>query len=215
MGLDGAWAIAWMRGSAAVVAEHRVELITLDRDIGDGDHGENLDRGFSAILPKLDEQPDGATPADILKLAATTLISTVGGASGPLYGTALLKASIAVTGQEDLDADAVVALLTAARDGIVLRGKAEVGDKTMVDAWTPAVDAASAAAAAGESPARVLAAAAEAAWGGAAATEPLVARKGRASYLGERAVGHRDPGAQSTSYLLQAAAAAAAGEDAA
>ncbi|VXC21830.1 dihydroxyacetone kinase subunit DhaL [Plantibacter sp. T3] len=215
MGLDGAWAIAWMRGSAAVVAEHRVELITLDRDIGDGDHGENLDRGFSAILPKLDEQPADATPADILKLAATTLISTVGGASGPLYGTALLKASIAVAGQEDLDADAVVALLTAARDGIVLRGKAEVGDKTMVDAWTPAVDAASAAAAAGESPARVLAAAADAAWGGAAATEPLVARKGRASYLGERAIGHRDPGAQSTSYLLQAAAAAAAGEGAA
>ncbi|TKJ98069.1 dihydroxyacetone kinase subunit L [Plantibacter flavus] len=214
MGLDGAWAIAWMRGSAAVVAEHRVELITLDRDIGDGDHGENLDRGFSAILPKLDEQPADATPADILKLAATTLISTVGGASGPLYGTALLKASIAVAGQEDLDADAVVALLTAARDGIVLRGKAEVGDKTMVDAWTPAVDAASAAAAAGESPARVLAAAADAAWGGAAATEPLVARKGRASYLGERAIGHRDPGAQSTSYLLQAAAAAA-GEGAA
>ncbi|AZH83951.1 dihydroxyacetone kinase subunit L [Plantibacter sp. PA-3-X8] len=213
MGLDGAWAIAWMRGSAAVVAEHRVELITLDRDIGDGDHGENLDRGFSAILPKLDEQPADATPADILKLAATTLISTVGGASGPLYGTALLKASIAVAGQEDLDADAVVALLTAARDGIVLRGKAEVGDKTMVDAWTPAVDAASAAAA-GESPARVLAAAADAAWGGAAATEPLVARKGRASYLGERAIGHRDPGAQSTSYLLQAAAAAA-GEGAA
>ncbi|WP_138947120.1 dihydroxyacetone kinase subunit DhaL [Plantibacter sp. M259] len=214
MGLDGAWAIAWMRGSAAVVAEHRVELITLDRDIGDGDHGENLDRGFSAILPKLDEQSADATPADILKLAATTLISTVGGASGPLYGTALLKASIAVAGQEDLDADAVVALLTAARDGIVLRGKAEVGDKTMVDAWTPAVDAASAAAAAGESPARVLAAAAEAAWGGAASTEPLVARKGRASYLGERAIGHRDPGAQSTSYLLQAAAAAA-GEGAA
>ncbi|MBF4564844.1 dihydroxyacetone kinase subunit DhaL [Plantibacter sp. VKM Ac-2876] len=214
MGLDGTWAIAWMRGSAAVVAEHRVELITLDRDIGDGDHGENLDRGFSAILPKLDEQPADATPADILKLAATTLISTVGGASGPLYGTALLKASIAVAGQEDLDADAVVALLAAARDGIVLRGKAEVGDKTMIDAWTPAVDAASAAAAAGESPARVLAAAAEAAWGGAAATEPLVARKGRASYLGERAIGHRDPGAQSTSFLLQAAAAAA-GEGAA
>lgn len=214
MGLDGTWAIAWMRGSAAVVAEHRVELITLDRDIGDGDHGENLDRGFSAILPKLDEQPADATPADILKLAATTLISTVGGASGPLYGTALLKASIAVAGQEDLDADAVVALLTAARDGIVLRGKAEVGDKTMIDAWTPAVDAASAAAAAGESPTRVLAAAAEAACGGAAATEPLVARKGRASYLGERAIGHRDPGAQSTSFLLQAAAAAA-GEGAA
>jgi dihydroxyacetone kinase-like protein len=209
MALDRDWAIAWMRGSAAVVAEHRVELITLDRDIGDGDHGENLDRGFSAILPKLDEQPADATPADILKLAATTLISTVGGASGPLYGTALLKASIAVAGQEGLDADAVVALLRAARDGIVLRGKAEVGDKTMVDAWTPAVDAAAAAATAGESPGRVLAVAADAARAGAVATEPLVARKGRASYLGERAIGHRDPGAQSTSYLLQAAAAAA------
>lgn len=209
MSLDGAWAIAWMRGSAAVVAEHRVELITLDREIGDGDHGENLDRGFSAILPKLEEQPGDATPADILKLAATTLISTVGGASGPLYGTALLKASIAVTGAGALDADGVVAMLAAARDGIVLRGKAAPGDKTMIDAWTPAVDAATAAAAGGATPAAVLDAAASAALDGAAATEPLVARKGRASYLGERAIGHRDPGAQSTAYLLRAAADAA------
>jgi dihydroxyacetone kinase-like protein len=212
MGLDGAWAVAWMRGSAAVIAERRVELITLDRDIGDGDHGENLDRGFSAILGNLDGQPADATPSDILKLAATTLISTVGGASGPLYGTALLKASIAVAGKAELDADGVVALLTAARDGIVLRGKASTGDKTMVDAWTPAVDAAAAAAAAGETPGDVLAAAAAAAEAGAVATEPLVARKGRASYLGERAIGHRDPGAQSTAYLLGAASAAASGE---
>ncbi len=212
MGLDGAWAVAWMRGSAAVIAERRVELITLDRDIGDGDHGENLDRGFSAILGNLDGQPADATPSDILKLAATTLISTVGGASGPLYGTALLKASIAVAGKAELDADGVVALLTAARDGIVLRGKATTGDKTMVDAWTPAVDAAAAAAAAGETPGDVLAAAAAAAEAGAVATEPLVARKGRASYLGERAIGHRDPGAQSTAYLLGAASAAASGE---
>jgi dihydroxyacetone kinase-like protein len=212
MGLDGAWAVAWMRGSAAVIAERRVELITLDRDIGDGDHGENLDRGFSAILGNLDGQPADATPSDILKLAATTLISTVGGASGPLYGTALLKASIAVAGKAELDADGVVALLTAARDGIVLRGKATTGDKTMVDAWTPAVDAAAAAAAAGETPGGVLAAAAAAAEAGAVATEPLVARKGRASYLGERAIGHRDPGAQSTAYLLGAASAAASGE---
>lgn len=212
MGLDGAWAVAWMRRSAAVIADRRVELITLDRDIGDGDHGENLDRGFSAILEKLDGQPADATPSDILKLAATTLISTVGGASGPLYGTALLKASIAVAGRAELDADGVVALLTAARDGIVLRGKATTGDKTMVDAWTPAVDAAAAAAAAGETPGDVLAAAAAAAEAGAVATEPLVARKGRASYLGERAIGHRDPGAQSTAYLLGAASAAASGE---
>lgn len=209
MSLDGAWAVAWMRGSAAVVADHRVELITLDREIGDGDHGENLDRGFSAVLAKLDGQPDDATPADILKLAATTLISTVGGASGPLYGTALLKASIAVAGSAELDADGVVAMLTAARDGIVLRGKAEVGDKTMVDAWTPAVEAAAAAAAHGVTPMAVLDAAATAALEGAAATEPIVARKGRASYLGERAIGHRDPGAQSTAYLLRAAADAA------
>lgn len=212
MGLDGAWAVAWMRRSAAVIADRRVELITLDRDIGDGDHGENLDRGFSAILGNLDGQPADATPSDILKLAATTLISTVGGASGPLYGTALLKASIAVAGRAELDADGVVALLTAARDGIVLRGKATTGDKTMVDAWTPAVDAAAAAAAAGETPGDVLAAAAAAAEAGAVATEPLVARKGRASYLGERAIGHRDPGAQSTAYLLGAASAAASGE---
>ncbi|MBF4569372.1 dihydroxyacetone kinase subunit L [Plantibacter sp. VKM Ac-2880] len=212
MGLDGAWAVAWMRGSAAVIAERRVELIMLDRDIGDGDHGENLDRGFSAILGKLDGQSTDATPSDILKLAATTLISTVGGASGPLYGTALLKASIAVAGKAELDTDAVVALLTAARDGIVLRGKATVGDKTMVDAWTPAVDAAAVAAAAGETPGGVLAAAAAAAEAGAVSTEPLVARKGRASYLGERAIGHRDPGAQSTAYLLGAASAAASGE---
>lgn len=209
MSLDGAWAVAWMRGSAAVVADHRVELITLDREIGDGDHGENLDRGFSAVLAKLDGQPDDATPADILKLAATTLISTVGGASGPLYGTALLKASIAVAGSAELDADGVVAMLTAARDGIVLRGKAEVGDKTMVDAWTPAVEAAAAAAAHGVTPTAVLDAAATAALEGAVATEPIVARKGRASYLGERAIGHRDPGAQSTAYLLRAAADAA------
>ncbi|KQM14997.1 dihydroxyacetone kinase [Plantibacter sp. Leaf171] len=214
MALDGAWAIAWMRGSAAVISERRVELITLDRDIGDGDHGENLDRGFSAVLGKLDGQPADATPSDILKLAATTLISTVGGASGPLYGTALLKASIAVAGKAELDADAVVALLTAARDGIVLRGKATTGDKTMVDAWTPAVDTAADAAAAGETPDGVLAAAATAAQAGAVSTEPLVARKGRASYLGERAIGHRDPGAQSTAYLLGAASAAASGETA-
>ncbi|WP_431031503.1 dihydroxyacetone kinase subunit DhaL [Plantibacter sp. RU18] len=209
MGLDGAWAIAWMQASAEVVAEHRVELITLDREIGDGDHGENLDRGFSAIVPKLADQPADASPADILKLAATTLISTVGGASGPLYGTALLKASIAVSGSTELDADGVVAMLTAAHDGVVLRGKAESGDKTMVDAWTPAVDAAVAAAASGATPAGVLDAAATAALEGAVATEPLVARKGRASYLGERAIGHRDPGAQSTAYLLRAAATAA------
>lgn len=211
MGLNGAWARAWLEKSAAVIAEHRVELITLDRAIGDGDHGENLDRGFQAALGKAQELSGDAVPADVLKLLATTLISTVGGAAGPLFGTAYLKAAGAVAGQDDLDADAVVALLTAARDGIVLRGKAEPGDKTMVDAWTPAVDAAATARDAGADPAGVLAAAAEAAEGGAVATDPLVAHKGRASYLGERAVGHRDPGAASSALLLRAAADVATG----
>ncbi|WP_350349942.1 dihydroxyacetone kinase subunit DhaL [Agromyces sp. G08B096] len=203
------WAVDWVRRSAATIDEHRVELITLDREIGDGDHGENMDRGFQAVLGKLDTLGADATPADVLKLVATTLISTVGGAAGPLYGTAYLKAAGAVTGASELDGRAITALLTAARDGIVLRGKAEAGDKTMVDAWSPAVEAADAASEAGASAAAVLAAAADAAASGAEATEPLVARKGRASYLGERSAGHRDPGAQSTACLLRAAADAA------
>ena len=211
MSLGTEWVTEWVRSSAAVIAEHRVELITLDRDIGDGDHGENMDRGFSAVLAKLDDLPADAIPADVLKLVATTLISTVGGAAGPLYGTAYLKAAGAVAGKTDLDAAAIASLLGAARDGIVLRGKAEPGDKTMIDAWTPAVDAAEAAVADGASEVGVLEAAAAAAESGAEATEPLVARKGRASYLGERAIGHRDPGAQSTALLLRAAADRAAG----
>ncbi|CAD5997724.1 dihydroxyacetone kinase subunit DhaL [Agreia sp. COWG] len=206
MTLGTGWALEWTKKSAAMVGEHRVELITLDREIGDGDHGENLDRGFSAVLPKLDDLADDATPGDVLKLVATTLISTVGGAAGPLYGTAYLKAAGAIGGVQQLDGVAVVSLLTAARDGIVLRGKAAPGDKTMVDAWTPAVDAAAAALAGGASEAEILDAAASAAESGAEATEPLVARKGRASYLGERAIGHRDPGAQSSALLLRVAA---------
>ncbi|MDO9398710.1 MAG: dihydroxyacetone kinase subunit DhaL, partial [Herbiconiux sp.] len=140
MALGITWTTDWIRRSAAVIDEHRVELVTLDRAIGDGDHGENLDRGFTAVLGKLDELPADAVPGDALKLVATTLISTVGGASGPLLGTAYLKAAGAVGKEPELDGAALVALLTAARDGVVLRGKAESGDKTMIDAWTPAVD---------------------------------------------------------------------------
>ena len=112
--LDAAWVVAWIRAAAQAVSEHRVELITLDRAIGDGDHGENMDRGFQAVVAKLDAAAELATPAEVLKLVATTLISTVGGASGPLFGTAFLKASGAVTGQESLDGAAVAALLAAA-----------------------------------------------------------------------------------------------------
>src|SRR5664279_5444398 len=209
MACDAAATVAAIRAVAATVAEHRVELTHLDREIGDGDHGENLSRGFTAVITKLDAgAPE--TPTAVLKLVATTLISTVGGASGPLFGTAFLRASTTVGAAETLDGDAVVAALTAARDGVVARGKAESGDKTMVDALTPAVNAAKAAAEGGGGQhLGDAAAAAEAAEGGAVATTPLQARKGRASYLGERSIGHIDPGAQSTAYLLRALAGAA------
>ncbi|HEY3574184.1 MAG TPA: dihydroxyacetone kinase subunit DhaL [Arthrobacter sp.] len=208
MGLDVTWAVKWLTLSAQAMAEHRVELIELDRAIGDSDHGENMDRGFQAVLDKLAESPP-ETPGAALKLTAMALMSKVGGAAGPLYGTAFLRAATTLGDAANVDAAALAAALTAARDGIVARGKAEAGDKTMVDAWTPAVDAAAAAAADGDTLA-VLIAAAEAAEAGAVATDPLVARKGRASYLGERSAGHRDPGAASSALILRAAAGAAA-----
>ena len=206
MALDAAWAADWMRATAAAMAENRQRLINLDRDIGDADHGENMDRGFTAVVEKLDADGTPETPGGVLKLAAMTLMSKVGGAAGPLYGTAFLRASTAAGAAPDLDSAAVVSLLTAARDGIVARGKAEPGDKTMVDAWTPAVEAAGTAADAHAGPGEVLAAAANAADAGLAGTEPLIARKGRASYLGERSAGHLDPGAASTVLILRAAA---------
>lgn len=201
------WALDWLRRSAATVADHRLELGELDRAIGDGDHGENLDRGFRALVAKLDAEAP-TTPGSAFKVAAMTLMSTVGGAAGPLYGTAYLRAASAVGEVETLDAGALVAALTSARDGVVARGKAAPGDKTMIDAWTPAVDAA--AAAQGQGVLAVLEAAATAAEAGAVDTDPLTAHKGRASYLGERAVGHRDPGAASSALILRAAADAAA-----
>ena len=209
MTLDGNWARRWVELSATSMAENRTELIHLDRNIGDGDHGENMDRGFQAALGKLSSLEADATPADVLKLLATTLISTVGGAAGPLYGTAFLKGAVALKGKPELEPGDVAAFVEAASAGLQQRGKAQPGDKTMVDAWAPAASAASKAAAAGDDGIAVLRAAAFAAVEGAAATEPLVARKGRASYLGERSAGHRDPGAQSTAYLLGAAVEAA------
>ncbi|WP_068708132.1 dihydroxyacetone kinase subunit DhaL [Oerskovia enterophila] len=208
MTLDVAWAVRWMRGAATMIVSSRDELTELDRQIGDGDHGENLNRGFQAVVAKLDgleEQP--AQIGDVLKLVATTLMSSVGGASGPLYGTAFLRAA-KVTGLAELDSSAVVALLEGALEGITARGKAVPGEKTMVDAWQPAVDAAVAAANSGSDPAGVLEAALAAAEAGALATVPMLATKGRASYLGERSVGHQDPGATSTVVILRAAVAA-------
>lgn len=209
MSLDVEWALRWVRLSADSIAEARNELTELDRQIGDGDHGANLDRGFAAVRTKVDGL-EAENVGDVLKVVATTLMSTVGGASGPLYGTAFLRAA-KVTGIPDLNAHAVVALLEGALEGITSRGRAVVGEKTMVDAWSPAVDAAEAAAGAGAAPAEVLEAALAAAEEGAASTVDLIATKGRASYLGERSRGHLDPGARSTVILLRAAAEAARG----
>ncbi|MBG6225155.1 dihydroxyacetone kinase-like protein [Arthrobacter sp. CAN_A2] len=210
--LDTRWAVLWIHEAARVIAENRTLLIELDRAIGDADHGENMDRGFSAVIAKLEAGEVPGTPAAVLKQVAMTLMSTVGGAAGPLYGTAFLRAASSLGDAEEIDAGAVAGMIGAARDGIVARGKAEVGDKTMVDAWTPATDSAETAAQAGASAADVLAAAAAAAHAGALATEPLIARKGRASYLGERSAGHRDPGAVSTALILQVAADTAGGQ---
>ena len=207
MSLDAAWALRWIELAAADVAEQRDYLVDLDRAIGDGDHGENMDRGFKAAVEALGQAQPGSV-AEVLKTVAKTLMSTVGGAAGPLYGTAFLRASKAA-GDGDLDGAGVAALIAGALDGIQARGKATTGEKTMVDAWTPALEAARAAAEAGSDPVAVLEAAATAAEAGAAATEPLRATKGRASYLGERSIGHLDPGAVSTSLILRAAARAA------
>ena len=206
--LSSAWALAWIRDVQAVLAENRESLNDLDRAIGDGDHGENMDRGMKAVVLKL---ADGAGDVQgVLKTVASTLMSTVGGAAGPLYGTAFLRAAKAVDG--DVDANGVVALIAGALDGIVARGKATTGEKTMVDAWSPALDAAKAVADSGGTPAAALRAAAEAAAKGSDDTIPLRASKGRASYLGERSMGHRDPGSLSTALILKAAADAAEAE---
>lgn len=207
MTLGKDWAIAWIEGCVKTVSEHREELIELDRAIGDGDHGENLDRGFTAVKSKL-SSADVSNSGDVLKLVATTLMSTVGGASGPLLGTAFLRASKEVTA-DNLGPRDVVAMLEAGLAGIQARGKADEGEKTMVDAWAPAVRAAEKAAKDGLAPEAVLRAGADAAQAGAVATGPLKATKGRASYLGERSIGHRDPGATSSAYLLEEAAKAA------
>ena len=187
--------IDWMNRIAVTVREHESELTQLDAAIGDGDHGANLARGFSKVEQKLANDPP-ATPAALFKVVGMTLIGSVGGASGPLYGTLFLEAGKAAGDLVSLDAAALARCLAAGLAGVKARGRAEQGDKTMVDALAPAVDALE--------NGKSLADAVTAAWAGVEATKPLVARKGRASYLGERAVGHADPGATSSALLLQA-----------
>jgi phosphoenolpyruvate---glycerone phosphotransferase subunit DhaL len=203
-GFDGAGLTAWIGEFARLVHEQRDELTRLDAAIGDADHGANLDRGLTAVTSAL-EAESPIDPAAILKTVATTLIRTVGGASGPLYGTFFLRASGALGGGDDA---AFAAALRAGLDGVAARGKAVPGDKTMLDALSPACDALEEALADGQSLAEGLHAAAKGAARGRDATVPMVARKGRASYLGERSAGHQDPGATSAALLVEAAATA-------
>ena len=194
-----------VREMAAAMEEHRKHLTKLDSEIGDGDHGNNMRRGFAAALERL-EGGEQSSPSDVLKAVSMALIGKVGGAAGPLYGTAFLRAASSLSGDEVSPQDAAAAV-EAALGGIKQRGKAEVGDKTIVDALQPAAGAAKEAAGSPDATvAAVFRAAAEAAAEGAESTVPLTARKGRASYLGERAQGHKDPGAASTHLLLDAAA---------
>jgi phosphoenolpyruvate---glycerone phosphotransferase subunit DhaL len=204
--VDAALAEAWMREYGSVISAAKDELTKLDQAIGDGDHGSNLSRGMTAAVGKL----GGESPGDVLKGAGRTLISTVGGASGPLYGTALRETAKALGDDQEVDDATFAAALRAGLAGIVRLGKAEEGDKTMVDAWVPALAALDAALGSGSSLADATAEAAKAAAAGTEATVPMQARKGRASYLGPRSVGHPDPGATSSTMLFAALATVAA-----
>jgi len=194
---------AWVGTAARAVEEQRDHLTQLDAAIGDADHGVNLSRGFAAVLTAL-EAATPATPGAVLTLTGSTLISKVGGASGPLYGVAFRRAGKALGDAADVDLPALAAALEAALAGVQQLGAAREGDKTMVDALAPATGAFSKAISEGASPADALSALAEAAQAGAEATISMQALKGRASYLGPRSVGHEDPGAASTALILGA-----------
>jgi dihydroxyacetone kinase-like protein len=201
----------WLRTAAERLHDEAPRLTSLDQAIGDGDHGINMDRGFKAVVAALDARTapdpavtDQAATAELLRVVGRTLISTVGGASGPLYGTAFLRASGAVAGLAEpaSGAAAIVAALEAAVTGVGTLGKSTTGEKTMLDALVPAASAARAALDGGADAGAAIQAARDAARAGAEATIPLLATKGRASYLGERSIGHQDPGATSSALLL-------------
>lgn len=198
---------AWLRRFADLISEHRVELTELDSAIGDADHGSNMDRGMQAVCTKLDATTV-STADELFKLVGLTLVSSIGGASGPLYGTLFLRFGTACGPRDALSADDVVKAFRAGIEGLVARGKPELGDKTMFDSLHPALEALDAAVARGSSTGAAFGVAAQAAARGRDETIPMVARKGRASYLGERSAGHQDPGATSAALLFEAAAKA-------
>jgi len=197
--------LAWIRAVAAAIEQNRDYLIQLDAAIGDADHGANMDRGFKAVLARLGSVADKDI-GTILKTIGMTLVSTVGGAGGPLYGTFFMQAGMATAGKMELTPADWVSALEAGLQGVINRGKAQPGDKTMVDALMPALQALKEALGHGACFAEALTRSAEAAERGMRGTIPLVAKKGRASYLGERSVGHQDPGATSSFLMLKAAA---------
>jgi phosphoenolpyruvate---glycerone phosphotransferase subunit DhaL len=195
----------WIRAFAAAVAENKEYLTELDSAIGDADHGINMNRGMQAVLGKLDAGEAGDIGA-LLKTAGMTLVSTVGGASGPLYGTLFLQMGTSAAGKSELSGQDWADALAAGVAGVQRRGKAELGDKTMLDALVPAVETVRSALAGGSTLDEALRRSAETAQAGMTATIPLVAHKGRASYLGERSANHQDPGATSSWLLLRTAA---------
>ncbi len=201
MGITKSQIIQWLEKSADVLAENKEYLTELDGPIGDSDHGSNIARGYAAVVEKLPTVAEKDT-GTILKTTAMTLMSKVGGASGMLYGNFFMKAALVANGKDELTNDELLKLLADGVAGIIQRGRAQIGDKTMIDAWTPALDALKNALAAGDDLSTALSAAVAAAEEGMKATIPLQAKKGRASYLGERSIGHQDPGATSTHMIL-------------
>jgi dihydroxyacetone kinase-like protein len=205
--IDGRALRTWLHEFALRVAENSDHLTALDSEIGDADHGSNMHRGMAAVVAAIDADA-GTEPGPLLKLVGRTLVSTVGGAAGPLYGTLFLRMAAAAGDAGPLDAAGFAKALRAGLEGVAARGRTEIGDKTMVDALAPAVDALEARLASGAPLDTALAAAAAAAAAGRDDTAGRVARKGRASYLGERSVGHQDPGSASATLLVEAAVAA-------
>jgi dihydroxyacetone kinase-like protein len=197
--------VTFIRAFATVIAQNKAYLTDLDSAIGDADHGINMDRGMQAVVAKIDGVPPGDV-GNLLKTVGMTLVSTVGGAGGPLYGTLFLQMGAATAGKSELEPGHWAEALTKGVEGVVMRGKAELGDKTMVDALVPARDALASALADGVAFDEALKRSAAAAEEGMIATVPLVARKGRASYLGGRSAGHQDPGATSSYLLVRTAA---------
>ena len=205
MAVPYAQVLGWVEAFASTVADNKEYLTRLDSAIGDADHGINMDRGMKAVQEKLNGL-EGEDIGAMLKTAGMTLVSTVGGAGGPLYGTLFLQMGVATSGKSELEPEDWAAALDAGVKGVEMRGKAVTGDKTMIDALVPARDAFAAALAEGATFEDALRRSAEAAEHGTEATIPLVAKKGRASYLGERSAGHQDPGATSSTLLVKTAA---------